>query len=524
MTATAAEEGQLIEARTLWELVVRRAETTPDDALSIDESGGRLTFGAFKDAAEGVASGLARLGVGPGVNVSWELPTWPESLVLVAALARLGAVQNPLIPIYREREVGFIARQTGARLLVVPSVWRGFDYEAMASGVAATCDGLEVLVADGELPEGDASALPPPPAAPDDASELPVRWLFYTSGTTADPKGAQHTDRTVMAAAIGMTEALRLGADDVGALVFPFTHIGGITWLFSCLMTGCRLLVVEAFDPAATIAFLAAHGVTMAGAGTPFHLAYLSAQREQPGRPLFPEVKAFPGGAAPKPPQLHYDIKAEMGGVGIVSGYGLTECPILSMNAVGDPDEKLANTEGRPTAGVELRIVKLDGSEARPGEEGEIRVRGPQLFRGYLDSALDADAFDEAGLFRTGDLGHQDADGFVVITGRLKDIIIRKGENISAKEIEDLLYLHPKVGDAAVIGIPDPEVGERCCAVVAPKDVSEPLGFEEMVTFLEGHKLMRQKLPERLEIVSAVPRNPSGKILKHKLREELSTR
>lgn len=513
---------RLIEARTLWELVDRRAEATPDDLLSLDDAGGRLTFGAFREAAEAVAAGLLPLGVGAGTHVSWELPTWPESLVLVAALARLGAVQNPLIPIYREREVGFIAAQTRARLLIVPSVWKGFDYESMARGIAARNEGLDVLVADRELPEGDRSALPPPPAAPDDPSELPVRWLFYTSGTTADPKGAQHTDRTVMAAATGMNQALQLRDDDVGALVFPFTHIGGITWLFSCLITGCRLVVVESFDPATTIPFLAEHGVTLAGAGTPFHLAYLAAQREQPGRRLFPAVRAFPGGAAPKPPQLHYDIKAEMGGVGIVSGYGLTECPILSMNSVADPDEKLANTEGRPTPGVEIRTVTLGGADGKAGEEGELRVRGPQLFRGYLDGSLDADAFDEQGFFRTGDLGYQDAEGFVVITGRLKDVIIRKGENISAKEIEDLLYLHPKVADAAVIGIPDPEVGERCCAVVAPKEASEPLGFEEMVTFLEGQKLMKQKLPEQLEIVDKVPRNPSGKILKHKLREELS--
>src|SRR5205823_15106098 len=155
-------------------------------------------------------------------------------------------------------------------------------------------------------------------------------------------------------------------------------------------------------------------------------------------------------------------------------------------------------------------------------EEGEIRVKGRQVFRGYVDASLDADAFDDDGYFRTGDLGRQDADGYVVITGRLKDIIIRKGENISAKEVEDLLYTHPKVADVAVIGLPDPAVGERCCAVVAPREAGEPLAFLEMVEFLKEQGLMLQKIPEQLEIVETIPRNPSGKIVKHVLRDRYS--
>jgi non-ribosomal peptide synthetase component E (peptide arylation enzyme) len=192
------------------------------------------------------------------------------------------------------------------------------------------------------------------------------------------------------------------------------------------------------------------------------------------------------------------------------------------MNTVRDPDEKLAYTEGRATRGVEIRVVRPDGSLAGAGEEGELRVRGPQLCRGYLDRRLDADGFDADGFFRSGDLGFVDADGYVVITGRLKDVIIRKGENISAKEVEDLLYPHPKVADAAVIGLPDPEVGERCCAVVACRDPADPLRFDEMVAYLTQQGLMRQKLPERLELVDAVPRNPTGKILKHELRRRFA--
>jgi acyl-CoA synthetase (AMP-forming)/AMP-acid ligase II len=347
-----------------------------------------------------------------------------------------------------------------------------------------------------------------------------VRWYYYTSGTTSDPKGAQHTDGSIEAAATGMCERLQVTADDRIGCVFPFTHIAGAVYIFSALMYGCTMLVVEGFDAEATPPVLAANGVTLAGAGTPFHMAYLAAQRQLPeGERLFPKVRVYCGGGAPKPPQLHYDIKAEMGGVGIVSGYGLTEAPIIAMGTVHDTDEQLANTEGKATGTTQLRAVTLEGKEAGIGEEGEIRAKAPQLMKGYLDSSLDADAFDEDGWFKTGDLGRIDADGMVTITGRVKDIIIRNMENISAKEVEDILFRSPDVADVAVIGLPDPRTGERVCAVVVPADAANPISFDAMVAWCRDEGLMTQKLPERLEIVDVLPRNPTGKILKFELRD-----
>jgi cyclohexanecarboxylate-CoA ligase len=207
-----------------------------------------------------------------------------------------------------------------------------------------------------------------------------------------------------------------------------------------------------------------------------------------------------------------------MGGVGIVSGYGLTEAPIIAMGTVRDTDEQLANTEGRAPGTTRLRAVTLEGKEAGIGEEGEIRVKAPQLMKGYLDSSLDADAFDEDGWFKTGDLGRIDAEGMVTITGRVKDIIIRNMENVSAKEVEDILFRSPAIADVAVIGVPDPRTGERVCAVVVPADPADPITFDAMVTWCRDEGLMTQKLPERLEIVEALPRNPTGKVLKFELR------
>ena len=509
----------MLQGRTLWELVEKRAAETPDARLAVDERGESLTFARFKDASERTAAGLLAMGVREKTVVSWQLPSWIESMVLVGALSRLGAIQNPILPIYREREVGFIVRQAKSRLLFVPSEFRGFDFAEMARGISDQVEGLAVKVSDRVLPDADPLALDPPP---DPTAEPAVRWLFYTSGTTADPKGAQHTDTTIAAAARGMAERLQLKPEDRHSLVFPFTHIGGIIWLFSGLMVGCTNIVDEAFVPETTIPLLQREGITLAGSGTFFHLAYLKTQRENPGTPLFPGVRAFPGGGAPKPPQLHYDLKKELGGAGILSGYGLTETPILTMASLDDPDEALANTEGSALPGVELRVVTLEGKVGGIGEEGEIRAKAPQMMKGYLDSSLDDDAFDDEGWFRTGDLGRIDADGNVTITGRLKDIIIRKGENISAKEVEDLLFTHPKVADAAVIGLPDPSSGERACAVVALKDANDQLGFDEMGAFLKEKGLRAQAIPEQLEILDALPRNPAGKVLKQDLRTRYS--
>ncbi|HYA67992.1 MAG TPA: AMP-binding protein, partial [Acidimicrobiales bacterium] len=317
-----------------------------------------------------------------------------------------------------------------------------------------------------------------------------------------------------------LAEAMHVEEGDRYALVFPFAHIGGIILLHSGLHAGFAQLLDEAFDPATTPQFLAREGVTHAGTGTPFHLAYLAAQRADPGRRLFPKLKCCPGGAAPKPPTLHEQVKRELGGVGIISSWGLTEAPILTCSGFDDPDDKLATTEGRPLPGVELRVVTTDGSLAPVGIEGELQAKALQVTTGFVDPSQDAAAFAD-GWLRTGDLGVIDDEGFVRITGRLKDVIIRNGENISAKEVEDLLFTHPKVADAAVVGVPDDRTGERVCAIVETEPGVEPLAFVEMTEYLRERGLRSQAVPERLEFIDALPRNPAGKITKQVLRDRL---
>ncbi|HSO96928.1 MAG TPA: AMP-binding protein [Acidimicrobiia bacterium] len=514
----------LTGARTFWELIDRRADADPDRVMLIDEADHTVTFGGFRDRALRVAAGLHDLGVGADTPVSWQLPTAIDTIVLSAALCRVGAVQNPIIHLYREREVGFALRQTGARLFFVPGAWRGFDYPALAARVTEDLADPPsiVVVADG-LPGGDPTVLPPPPAgaAPEQA---PVRWTYYTSGSTADPKGVCHTDQSLIAGGWGLAVALDMSPTDVGSIAFPYAHIGGPDYLVTMLSVGFPAVLIEAFSAPDVLPVLRRHGVTMVGGSTAFYLAFLAEQRKTPDQPILPTLRLMSGGGAPKPPELHYEVQREVGGRGTVHGYGMTEVPMIAQGSPHDTDEQLANTDGKPVVGIDVRIVSRDGTIAGPDQEGEIRLRGPMVFRGYTDPTLTADAFDEDGYFRTGDLGKLRADGHLVVTGRLKDVIVRKGENISAKEIEDILYTHPGVEDVAVIGLPDPERGERVCAVVQIAAGGAGLSFDEMAAHCRDAGLMVQKVPEQLEVRTEMPRAATGKIVKTKLRDEYAAR
>jgi acyl-CoA synthetase (AMP-forming)/AMP-acid ligase II len=486
--------------------------------MLIDTAGRRVSFAEFAARAKDVAAGLLSIGIGDGTRVTWQLPTRIDSVVLSIALSRLGAIQNPVLHLYREREVAAVLRQSRPEFFCVPGVWRDRDFTAMATTLAAELDPPPaVLELSGDLPVGDPSTLPPPPTAGND-----VRWLYYTSGTTSEPKGVQHTDHTLMAGGRGLAAALDMSPDDIGSIAFPYSHIAGPDYLLMMLAAGFGAVLLETFVPADAVAAFRGLGVTMCGGSTAFYQMYLAEQRKSPGVPIMPSLRIMSGGGAAKPPELFYEVEREMG-VRLVHGYGMTEVPMMAMGSPHDTDEQLAQTDGRPVLGAEIRIVGDDGTIAEPGAEGEIRLRGPVVCVGYTDPVANAAAFDAEGWFRTGDLGVLRPDGHLRLTGRLKDVIIRKGENISARDLEEVLFSHPKVAEVAVIGLPDRERGELVCAVVelaAPGDV---LTFDEMVAWCHDAGLMTQKVPERLEIVDHLPRNESlNKVLKFRLREQFS--
>jgi cyclohexanecarboxylate-CoA ligase len=507
-----------IENLALWDLIEWRAEQTPDGMLAVDEDGAELSFGDYRDRCVEVAAALHARGIGKDDPVAWMLPTWIETLVVAGALARLGAVQLPLIPNLREREVTFILAQSGSRHLIVPGQWRRFDYPGMADSVQKELGrDLDVIVIDHALQTGNLSLLPPWPSLRPQPGEDPIRWIFYTSGTTANPKGTLHTDGTVAAISYRLNGRFEMTPEDRNALVFPITHIGGMTWLMGGLMAGYGHIMIEIFHPVTSCEVLRRLGVTVVGSGPAFWMAIIAEQRrygegsQTKGR-AFPRLRALVGGGASKPPTIDDEVRDVLGVI-LATGYGSSECPGLAHSGVGDSEE-VRRSDGYALDDVEILIVGGDGSPLDPGETGEIVVSGPMLFKGYLNPADNDGVFDGAGRFRTGDVGTLDRAGLLRVTGRLKDIIIRNGENISAKEVEDVLYRHPAIIDAAAVALPDPARGELCCAVVALAPGIDGLSLAEVDEHCRALGLARFKTPERLEVINELPRNSTGKVLK----------
>jgi non-ribosomal peptide synthetase component E (peptide arylation enzyme) len=510
---------------SFWAAVEERAAGTPDARLLADDLGRSMTAAEYHDTAERVAAGLHERGVGHGVAVTWQLPTCLEAAVTMAALARLGAVQNPAIALLREREMTVVLGQVHPRLVMVPGVWRGFDHTAMARALAPSAD---VLVVDHRgaadkggrlaLPTGDPATLPPAPQ-PGDAE---TRWIYHSSGTTSAPKGIRHSDRSVLAASDAPLVRLCVGPDDVYPIAFPLPHIGGAAMLAMALRSGCGLPLFDGFDAAATPDVMASFSPTILGSALPFHLAYMAAQQRHGHDALYPRLKAVVSGGTTKP-QGHHARVRDVLGAGVVSAYGLTEAPVVTQAGLDDTDEQLDQTEGSLSPGVQFRVVTTEGTVADLGEEGELRVKGPHVCLGYVDASLDAEAFDDEGWFRTGDLGVVWPSGHVVITGRLKHVIVRNAENISAKEVEDVVVTHPDVAEVAVLGIPDDRTGERVVAVIVPAEGSEAPTVAQLGEHCTAQGLARFKTPEQVHGVPAIPRNAMGKVLVEDLRAELTS-
>jgi len=512
---------------SLSTLLTARATANPHDVYVIEsarEGGRTVTFGELARRADRMGVALRRLGVGPGDVVSWQLPNWVEGVALAAAIDRVGAVSNPIITIYREQEVGFACRQAGSRVLVVPGLVRSVDHRELAAAVQRTAPALEhVLTLRAEpaagqqalesLEDDPSEPLPPTPLGPHD-----VCAVFYTSGTTADPKGVLHTPSTLGAIHHYNVAMFGSSRDERGLLGFPLPHIGGLV-MFGLIpiANGASVVFMENFDPTLAVDLIERHGITSAGGPPAILQAIFAAPNFAPEK--MRTVRWSGSGAADVTPELIRETGAKMGSIAYRS-YGMTECPMFTCGRRTDPEQKRYETDGRPVPGAIARLVDESGRPVGTGVEGEIEAYGPQLCVGYLDARLN-DVFTADGYFRTGDLGVMDAEGFIRITGRRKDIIIRKGENLSAKGIEDELSAHPAVADVAVVGVPDRESGERVCACVVLRPGAAPLDLATVRRFMETRGVMRQKIPEQLELLDELPRNATGKVRKDLLRARL---
>lgn len=488
----------------------------------------RFTYGQLAALADRVAVGLSRLGVGRNDVVAMQLPNGWQFTVLYLACTRIGAVLNPLMPIFRERELSFMLAHGGAKVFVAPKSFRGFDHESMARDLQARLPSLKhVAIVEGGGPDDFDALLTMPEweKAPDSGSVLTknrpsaddVTQLIYTSGTTGEPKGVMHSANTLMANIIPYAERLNLGADDVILMASPMAHQTGFMYgLMMPIMLRASAVLLDVWDPTKAAQLIREEKVSFTMASTPF-LNDLTHVVVESGQGV-PSLRAFLCAGAPIPGPLVERARAGLGAK-IVSAWGMTENGAVTLTKLDDEDERAFSTDGCPLPGVEVKIVDSDGQEMAHQQSGRLLVRSCSNFGGYLKRPQWNNS-DAEGWFDTGDLAYADACGYIRISGRAKDVIIRGGENIPVVEVEALLYRHPSVAQVAIVAYPDERLGERACAVVVTKP-GAAFDFAAMSDFLKAHKLATQYIPEKLIVTSALPTTPAGKIQKFRLREML---
>jgi acyl-CoA synthetase (AMP-forming)/AMP-acid ligase II len=484
---------------TIAELLDDAAAARPDQRLLLEVDGRALTVGDVAQLSTSAAGWLADAGVRPGMTVAWQLPSHATAAVLMLALARTATVQAPVLHLFRQREVAAALDVAAADVLIVDGS-TAINAPPDTPVIEVPDDLLDVL----RRSPGGAAPAPGGPRAADDP-----RWIYFTSGTTGRPKGVRHTDATLMAAARGYTTHLGLGDHpaEVGTIGFPIAHIGGILYVTSALIGAFPALLIPKIDAEQLPRQLAAHQVTISGSSTAFYQMLLSAQlNSDSDRPLIPTLRMLIGGGAACPPELHHKVRSHMG-VPIVHAYGMTEAPTICVSEATDTTEQQSNSCGRPIPDAEVRIAAC----------GEIELRGANVTPGYVNAEQWFRTTTADGWFRTGDRGHLRSDGRIVITGRVKDLIIRKGENISPDEIENELLAHPLIDEVAVIGQPDEDRGEMVCAVVRRSRHRREVTLEEVCAFLDQRGLMKQKWPERLVVVDDLPMTGLGKVAKSEL-------
>ncbi len=488
----------------------------------------RFTYREVATLADRIAVGLARLGVGRNDVVAMQLPNWWQFSLLYLACSRIGAVLNPLMPIFRERELSFMLKHGEAKVMIVPKTFRNFDHEAMMRGLMPSLPSLRrlIVVDGGGADDFDALlAVPEWEKEPDAQSILTssrpepddITQLIYTSGTTGEPKGVMHSANTLMANIIPYAQRLKLGADDIVLMASPMAHQTGFMYgLMMPIMLKASAVLQDVWEPARAADLIRTEKATFTMASTPF-LTDLTRTVAESGKPV-PSLRTFLCAGAPIPGPLVEQAQAGLGAK-IVSAWGMTENGAVTLINLDDDDRLASTTDGCPLPGVEVKVVDADGRSLPAGETGKLLVRACSNFGGYLKRPQ-WNGTDPEGWFDSGDLAYITPAGYIRISGRSKDVIIRGGENIPVVEVEALLYKHPAVAQVAIVAYPDERLGERACAVVVPK-AGETIDFAGMTEFLKAHKLAIQYIPEKLIVRDAMPATPSGKIQKFRLRDML---
>ncbi len=531
MAEQAGDSGAGYRDQTLAEVARRRAQETPDEVAIYLEDGAHIAYGAAFDEGQRLAAALSALGLRAGDTLSFQLPNWREAVAVDIAASLLGLVINPIIPIYRDRELAFILADTGAKVLFIPDTFRNFDYPGMLEGLRAGLPALEHVVVvraerrrDGMLDYrdlvdgGDTGSLSAAPVDPD-----AVKIVMYTSGTTGRAKAVRHSHNTLNRALDNGAEAWELGKGDLMLMPSPVTHITGfVNGIELPFFTEAKTGFMEQWNADRAIELIERWGVTTCLSATPF-LQELVQRAAERGLGL-PTLRLFACGGASVPPALIRRTHEVLDNCRACRVYGSTETPLVTVGFRDPAQEELAaETDGR-VYNYRVRVLDDDGADVAPGADGEIVVSGPAMMLGYGDPEQTREAMTADGYFRTGDIGHLTPEGAIVITDRKKDIIIRGGENLSAREIEEVLYAHPSIADVAVVAMPHERLGEGVCACLVPAREGDTLTLEDLRPWLAEQKLAKQKWPERLELLQELPKTASGKVRKDVLRSRVRER
>lgn len=512
----------LWDERTIADMAEGLAAADPDFVAVIDGQGS-LTRAALLGEAEALAAELHARGLRPGDVIAFQVPNWREAAVINLAAALSGLVINPIVPIYRDHEVAQMLADCGARALFIPAAFRGFDYAAMAARLRGLLPALAHVFTVRGAGDDDYAALVAAGAgrafARPRVDPLGVKLVLYTSGTTGRHKGVLHSHVTLARILRTSSAHWGLAAGEATLMPSPVTHVSGYAnGLEAPLVCGIRTVLMESWNAAEAVALIERHRLVGTVAATPFLVELAQAARAAGSR--LPGFRFFACGGAAVPADLIPAANAAFADCRAFRVFGASEVPLVTF---GWPrDEALAATTDGEIVDYAVRVVDHADRDVPDGTEGEILARGPGMMLGYADAGQTREAITPDGYFRTGDLGVRSAAGAITITGRKKDLIIRGGENISAKEIEDVLHTHPGVREAAVVAMPHERLGEGVCAFVIPRDPRPSPA--DLTAHVAASGLARQKIPERFELVDDLPRTASGKVRKDQLRAEIRTR
>ncbi|MDM1284870.1 cyclohexanecarboxylate-CoA ligase [Acinetobacter indicus] len=494
-----------------------------------DQSETSFSYREMLHTANKISLGLKRLGVQKQDIVSCQLPNWWEFTLLYIACRRIGAILNPLMPIFRERELSFMLKHTESKVFIVPKVFRKFDHEKLADQLQKNIESLEQIIVVGG--EGENSfenlllnhGLDQDPQILNTLNDVTITaddiaQLVFTSGTTGEPKGVMHTANTLFSNIVPYAKRLHLNQNDVIFMGSPMAHQTGFMYgLIMPVLLKAKAVLLDVWEVNTAIDLIHKHQATFTMASTPF-LNDLSEAVLNSHKSL-DSLKIFLCAGAPIPSTLVQKARQNIG-VKVISAWGMTECGAVTTTRPEDDDERSFNTDGLPLPGVEVKVVGDDGEELAPHQSGTLMIRSCSNFGGYLKRPhLNETSEDD--WFDTGDIAYLDEQGYIRIAGRKKDVIIRGGENIPVAEVESLIYLHPDVATVALIPYADERLGEKACAIVKLKEGAPHMVLKDLIDFLKSHNLAIQYIPERLEVWEEIPMTPSGKIQKFKIRELL---